>query len=222
MVGLGAELGEVAADIAVVIPAADAHLYEADAGFAELTGEEAGTAELVGVLAAHAVEVEGRLGFLGEVDDLRGGRLHAEGQFHALDHAFHAFIADDIALQLAIHPLDEVEALALDGIAFGDVTKVFDRQALGARRYGQAGALVSGREERIVVGPDALGVDGDEAGEILVLGAEAVTDPGAHRRADFGEGARVELLGSAGVLRIIRVHPAEEADVVRDGREVRE
>ena len=123
---------------------------------------------------------------------------------------------------MAIHPLDEVEALALDGIAFGDVTKVFDRQALGARRYGQAGALVSGREERIVVGPDALGVDGDEAGEILVLGAEAVTDPGAHRRADFGEGARVELLGRPGVLRIIRVHPAEEADVVRDGREVRE
>ena len=111
----------------MVIPAADAHLYEADAGFAELAGEEAGAAELVGVLAAHTVEVEGRLGFLGEVDDLGGGRLHAEGQFHVLDHAFHAFVPDDIALQLTIHPLDEVDTLTLDCFAIGDVPEVLDR-----------------------------------------------------------------------------------------------
>ncbi len=96
MIGLGAELGKVATDVAVMVPSADGDLYETNAGFAELACEEAGAGEGVGVFTVDSVEVERGLGLVGKVDDARGVYLHAGSEFHVLDHAFHVGVALEV------------------------------------------------------------------------------------------------------------------------------
>ena len=77
-----AEFWEVALDVAVMVPSAGGDLDEADAGLAEFAGEETGASERAGVFSIDAVEVEGGLGFVGDVHDVRGGELHEIGRAH--------------------------------------------------------------------------------------------------------------------------------------------
>ena len=79
-----------------MVPSADGDLDETYAGFAELASEEAGAGEGVGVFSVDPVEVEGGFGFVGKVDDARGVHLHAGGEFHVLDHAFHVGVALEV------------------------------------------------------------------------------------------------------------------------------
>ena len=96
LIGLGAEFGKIATNVAVMVPSADGDLHETDAGFAELACEEAGAGEGVGVFSVDAVEIERGLGFVRKVDDARGVHLHAGGEFHVLDHAFHVGVALEV------------------------------------------------------------------------------------------------------------------------------
>ena len=94
LIGLLAELGQVAADVAVMIPAVHRDLHEAHAGLAELASQQAGAAVLVaGSCRSDAVEVERGLALVREIDQLRRRGLHAEGEFHVLDHPFHVRVA---------------------------------------------------------------------------------------------------------------------------------
>ena len=67
----------------------------------------------------------------------------------------------------------------------------------------------------------AAALDTDKAGQVRVFGAEAVADPRAHGGTHFGKGAGVKLQRRAGVLRVVGVHAAQEAEVIGDGGEVR-
>ena len=59
----GAASGQGVADVAVVVPAADRHLDEADARLAEPAGEQAGPAVLVGLRLADSVQISWSLAF---------------------------------------------------------------------------------------------------------------------------------------------------------------
>src|SRR5262249_47437871 len=75
-------------------------------------------------------------------------------------------------------------------------------------------AAIAGARER------AAGDEGDEAGQVLTFGAEAVGDPGAHRRATELRRPREEQQLGGGVVELRGVHRLDEAELVRDGRQM--
>ena len=60
----------------------------------------------------------------------------------------------------------------------------------------------------------ALGDEHDEAGEVLVFGAEAVGDPGADAGAGHNAGAAIHEAETVFVNRRIRIHRADHAEIV--------
>ena len=60
----------------------------------------------------------------------------------------------------------------------------------------------------------AAGAHGDEAGQILIFGAEAVSDPRAHAGADQPGFAAIHQQQRRLVVRHVGVHRADDADVV--------
>ena len=98
----------------------------------------------------------------------------------------------------------------------GRVGNIEHRVALGAALH----ALVDGRQEagaeRILaaVGLRAAGDQHDEAGQVLVLGAQAVGDPRAHRRAARPRRAGEDQQLGRGVVELVGVHRVDEAQLV--------
>ena len=68
----------------------------------------------------------------------------------------------------------------------------------------------------------SLGGDDHERRQVAVLGAQGEAGPGAQARPRDGEGAGVDPERRLGVVRVVRVHGADEADVVHAGAHVRE
>ena len=221
LIGLRTQLGQVAADIAVVIPAAHRHLHKAHAGLAEFARKQTGAGVPVGVLAVHAVKFSRGFAFLRDVHDLRRGGLHAEGEFEVLDHAFHVRFAVEFADEAAVHALDQSDALALHVVAGGDVPQILDGRCLVGERDSERGALMNRGEKSGAIFAHAAGLDRDEAGQVLIFCAEAVADPRAHGRTHFGKGAGVELQRRSEVLRVVGIHAAQQADVVGHACEMR-
>ena len=91
---------------------------------------------------------------------------------------------------------------------------------LGRRESGaaDAGALMDGGKEGVgVVARSAFaggGHDGDKAREVFVFGAESVSDPASHRRADEIGGAGVEKESRRTVGHSLGVHGVDEAKVI--------
>ena len=117
---------------------------------------------------------------------------------------------------LAVEFVQQIELAALSlGRDAGRIGQIGDR--LVARL--QADALVDGRHER---GPPvARAVDGagavvqdDEGRQVLVLGAEAVSDPAAQRRPAGDRRAGVHLADAAGVVDAVAPAGSEDGDVV--------
>ena len=65
-------------------------------------------------------------------------------------------------------------------------------------------------------------LDGDEAGQVLILGSEPVQDPRAHARAFELEHAGVELQQRGAMIHAIADHGADYAEVVDAGGDVGE
>src|SRR5262245_12684384 len=86
--------------------------------------------------------------------------------------------------------------------------------------------MVNGGEESRCVVVDAAmsqrGADGDEAGQVLVFGAEAIGDPRAHAGADEGVAAGVQFEKRAAVPRVGTMHGPNDAQVVHTTGNVRE
>jgi len=68
----------------------------------------------------------------------------------------------------------------------------------------------------------AGGIDGNEAREILIFGAQTVAHPGAHRRPQREECARVQLERGLVVRAIVPPPGRAKTDVIGDGREARQ
>ena len=96
----------------------------------------------------------------------------------------------------------------------------------GLHAIGDEGALVDGRQEAIAPqrrsdGGRHVGTEHDVAGQVLVLGAQPVSQPGTHGRAARLIGAGVHHQAGRLVIRDIGVDRADPADVVGDFAEVR-
>ena len=117
-------------------------------------------------------------GFVTDVEDLRGGGLHAEAEFHGLDDAIEALVLRARGKVTLVHRLDEIELTALGlqrKMIARDVGNRGVRHVLTVDADRSAGA--DGGKEGAGVERGLGGVQADVAGEILVLGAKAVIDP---------------------------------------------
>jgi hypothetical protein len=86
---------------------------------------------------------------------------------------------------LGIEALKQIELATLPGRGSGRGQQIADRELIGRHaRSSYRGALVSGGKKGIaVISRSAIaggGSDGDEAGEVLVFAAQAISDPGPH------------------------------------------
>lgn len=117
----------------------------------------------------------------------------------------------------------EVELASLkSGIGFGrfdvgdgSVSGVKDRALVG-------GGKVAGIEVIETAGRNEPSVEDDESREVLVVGAEAVADPGSHTGTSLQTGTGVEKVVRRGVLGKLGSHRFDEGEVVGNLGDMRE
>ena len=149
--------------------------------------------------------------------------LHAVGGFHGADGGFELRVGLGVGHVQLVELLDEVELvpLLLDVEAVvvdvGDELVGVEFLLLGVGR--DVGRLIdrgqeAGAPERWADGGGNLRAENDEAGEIFVVGAEAVGEPGAHggTAGDVGSGVHHDERGL--VVGDFGVDGADDADVV--------
>ncbi len=214
LTGLG---GEFLVEVLVVVPAVVPDLDDAHAALNETAGDE----ELFALLA-RAVGGAGGLGFFGDVERVGGLGLHAEGDLVGFEARLEGGFALEILGVDLVELINEVElaALLLGGdVAVADVLN----HLLHVGRGGvDRGALEgAGEEGGAVVGDAADGeaavAQGDEAGEILILGAETVNEPRAKAGLHDAERAGVHEDGGDVVGGNVGPHGADDGEVVGMG-----
>ena len=98
---------------AVVVPTHVEELDEADIALAESTGQQAVGGVRARALHVRSVEVEHVLRFLGQVEQVRDARLHAEGHLVLRDTGLDLRIAQD-AVALVVKGGELIELFAAD------------------------------------------------------------------------------------------------------------
>ena len=88
-----------------MVPTIHGHLYKTHAGLAKFASEQTSAAVFVAFLAADAVEIERSLTLFREIYQLRRRGLHAESEFHVLDHPFHVGITVQFFEQTLVQSL---------------------------------------------------------------------------------------------------------------------
>ncbi len=217
--------------VAVLIPGrvvgvvAVVDLNVAHALLGQATRHQALATVVVGGLVADAIELEGGLGFLRQVEGIRRALLHAPGEFVTLQHRLDLRVARP---RLATPQGAEqfiLAALLLRGPdAVGDVLDagLRGRNAAATDRC----ALKHGGQESVaVVARPAVAearADGDKAGQVFVFRTQSVHHPGAHARTDEAGGAGVQEEGGRSMRHALGVHAVQEAEVVDVLVDVRE
>ncbi len=139
-------------------------------------------------------------------------RLHAEAELEGLDDTVNLVRRAGARREVAIHRLKQIELAALLTERF----EADDVRHLTARA--QSRSLVGGGEEGAAVVLRAAeaggGIDRDEAGEILIRRSQSVEHPRAHRRADEGGAAGMELDGRLRVGGVVGVHAVDHAHFI--------
>ena len=211
---------------AVKVPGAVVELDHAYAAFGEAAGHEAVGGEGAVADFLDAVGFDGLRGLALEVEQLGDARLHLEGHL-VLGHAGRDLRVDGLLGQLPVEAADLVDDLALGALAhaFG-VADVVDGLALGLELdalvfAGQDAAGPLTRGDRLQAGTTGGG-QYDVARQVLRFRAQAVEQPGAHARASFDDGTRVEEGMGRVVVDLLGLHRADDAEVVGDRTDVRE
>ena len=209
--------GEFFVEVLVVVPAVVPDLDDADAALDEAAGDE----ELLALLAG-AVGGAGGLGFFGDVEGVGGLGLHTEGDLVGFEAGLEGGFALEILGVDLVELIDEVELAALflrGDVAVADVLDHLldvgrggvDRGAL-ERAGEKRGAVVGNAAER-----ETAVAEGDEAGEILVFGAEPVDEPRAEAGLHDAERAGVHEDGGDVVRGDVGPHGADDGEVVGVG-----
>ena len=226
--GLVALLGELPMlhlDVVVAVPRlafAVPDLHEAHAALDEPSRRE--NLPRLRALAIHRADVR-RL--LADVERVRRLHLHPVGQLEGCDARFELSLARTGRRVALVQGAEQIQLRSL--VADGNllVVDVLD-EPLDARLGGvEVGALEDAGEKGALpvlrlLNRVAARAHRDEAGEILVLRAEAVSDPRAHARARQARVAAVEQHERRLVVGHVRVHRADDADVVNALRRLRE
>ncbi len=128
--------------------------------------------------------------------------MHTERGFECGDAAVEQGVAGVLGGEVIVEGAQEIELATLFAEGSGVAAYVFDHAREFGIFCGDTGAGAPSGEERVVplfaaAGGGSVWGKGDETGEILIFGAEAVKDPGAHAGADARElaGGHDELGG---------------------------
>ena len=212
-------LRELAVDqnVVVIVPGlavAVIDLHHAHAAFDEAEGHQAAAPEI-----AVAIAGAGASRLFADVEYFRRFGLHAEGDLGPIGWLASSCGSGPVRRELqAVQLGEQVELAALLGGRDGLVADVLD-QLLGLGFVvGNVGALVDGRQEgrtpELRTDDGQAGTQHDEAGQVLILGAEAVGEPGAHGRpaGQLVAGVHHEQRGL--VIGPVGVHGADDAAVV--------
>ena len=201
-------------------------LDEADASFAESSGQQALPRERGGLRVVETVESFRGLGLSAQVEDFRCLGLHAEGEFEGFDAGFERRVGTRLCEVTAVHLPEEIELRPLERCVFVGVVQILDRGLFDRFAAADPSAVMDRRKEAAGIVPDAAmaerRIDRDEARQVLVLGAEAVRDPGTHAGADEGIGSRVQFEERAAVRLVGAVDGFDHAQVVRARADERE
>ena len=210
----------VAVGVPVIRGADVDQFHESDAAFDQAAGDEALPREAGRAASRQAVQLQGLVGFLGEIEGLGGGGLHPERNLEALHPRRECRI-------LAIH---RVTAIQLgEGVEFlpllnGRHPRFHVRHRFRGRHHG--GALMSAWQEvrgpHLTPGIRAVRRDHHERRQVLVRAAEPVTHPRTEARPGDRERASVHAERSVVVVRVARVHRSNQGDVVGHPGHVRE
>ena len=153
-----------------------------------------------------AVEPPGGLGLALDAHQFGRLGLHAERELVRFDAALQREVGSRRCELAALPALQQVDLGALHGGADRLVLEEVDGGLGGVHpRVADRGAVVGGGEERgrVVLHAAVLvrRTDGDEGGQVLVLGAEPVRDPRPHRGPHEAVAARVHREDGAAVGR---------------------
>ena len=215
---------EVFGGAAVVVPVGVVELDEADPAFDEAASEEAIAGEGTLLLFADAVEVEGGLGFGGEVHEFRGARLHAVGHFEGFDAGGDFVVAGFCEMDL-VELADGIDELLLflrgDAIWGGEADDGVAFAAEGNALEGR-GEDAAGPERGTAAWAAGAALEDDEAWEVVAGAAEAVGDPCAHAGTAEEAAARIHEEFRRGVVEEVGLAGADDGEVVDDFCGVRE
>ncbi len=163
-------------DVVVTVPAIADDLDESDAALEQPPGHEALATKLIRVLVlcSHAVEREGGGGLLGEVGGLGNSILHEVGLLVVGDGGFDDLILRGGLEEDAVELADSLHFVVLERFEFLGHHEVVQRPC-GVLEKG--GALMDRRQESTGAAHAFPRAHDDEAGQVLILRAEAVVRP---------------------------------------------
>ncbi len=176
LVAVLGQLAVVLRDVVVAVPGLDVAVIELDEPHAPLD-QAAGDQELPG-LHARPVGVADIPRLLLDVEGVGGGHLHAIRQLEAGDPRIEGVVLGTRLEVPAVQLGQEVELPALVGSGHGRVLDILDQVLDPAAPGVDVGPLVDAGQERRApvgdVGDRQTGTHRDEAGQVLVFGAQAV------------------------------------------------
>ena len=213
-------------DVAVMIPRAMVELNHPHATLGEPARHEAVRGETAVARLLDAIAVEDVLRLVAEVGQLRHGRLHAKRHLVLRD-ARGDFRIDPFRRKHPVQAIDLLHHLTLralaDAIGIADVMhRVALRLELDALKLArQQSARPLPRGDRLRAGL-ALRREDDEARQTVRLRAQTIEEPRAHARPALDDGPGVHESVRRVVIDLLRLHRADDAQVVRDRLDVRE
>jgi hypothetical protein len=228
LIGAPALQREVARQVFVLVPAAVIELDEPDVALGQPTGQQAIRSVSTGLPRVRPVHLESGVRLLRQVHQVGNGRLHPVGHLVLRDPRLDLRVAVRVVTH-RVELLDGVQhRAARDLVHPGRIVEVQHRFAAGPEAHAlirrrQETAAPQAREERLV-GVDRLRLreEHDEGRQVLVLAAEAVTEPRAHARASRLLEPRLDERNRGIVIDRLGVHRLDDGDVVDDLRRVRQ
>ena len=173
----------------------------------------------IAVILAH------RLRFLPDIEHIARLKLHAERRLHRLNPAFQKLILPERLLMLLIERLNQIELLALRILIELLVLQIPDHLLRLNHRIVEVRALMLRRQEpRARQTAHALvpRIHHDKPRQVLVLAAQPVRNPRAHRWPRRRNVAGVEQTAPRRMRRIERIHRLDHAHIVDHRRNIRQ
>ncbi len=196
-------------------------LHESHPLFDEAAGGQELHAEGARHLIVEAVQGLRLPRFLLEIQDLRDGRLHAEGQLVGLDAGGKRRIVGVSDRAQLVEPSHQAEHLPLERLRRGHLGPGEHQRLfpIDLERHG----IVGGAQVVSIAGVEKPGAHGDEFGQVLVERSQPPRGPGADRGEAAVEHvpARVEL-DLCAVIVVGRPHRADDGQIVDAAAHVRE
>jgi len=219
LINLPTQAGDRLVDILVVIPAAQLDVDVPDAPFDESTRHQASAS-----VATRTVLVRYRPSFLGQIEDITGGELHAVGRFHSADTGVQQAVRTTLVELPAVQLLDEFDLLPLSFSIQAAVAQIAHHLVGILLGHIDRGRLMLAGQVRVahIARCGATFAERNKRGQVLIFGSQSVRDPRAERRVNLVDAARKEMICGGGMVRISTHHGAHEAQVVGARAQVRE